>query len=68
MAMKRVLINSLGWTDSEKSGFKIYLSDLAAEYECHIEVLEGVDSNMDISVETDDERIVYMILEAGLCP
>lgn len=65
--MKRVLINSLGWSESEKDSFKSYLSDLAEEFDCHIEVIEGVDCRMDISVETDDDRIIYMIMEGGLC-
>jgi signal transduction histidine kinase len=66
MEMKKVLVNSTGWTDLEKESFKSYLCDMAEEYECHIEVLEGVDSNMDISVETDDESVVYMIIQEGL--
>jgi hypothetical protein len=66
MEMKKVLINSMGWTEVEKDSFKSYLCDMAEEYECHIEVIEGVDSKMDISVETDDERVVYMIMQEGL--
>jgi len=64
--MKKVLINSLGWTDDERRSFSSYLSDVASEYGCYIKVVSGVDSEVDIMVETDDERIVYMILEGGL--
>lgn len=64
--MKKVLINSLGWSEAEKASFKSYLSDLAEEFGCYIRVLEGVDSKIDMLVETDDESIVYMIVSQGL--
>tara|TARA_R100000951_G_scaffold81267_1_gene69006 strand:+ start:605 stop:802 length:198 start_codon:yes stop_codon:yes gene_type:complete len=64
--MKKVLVNSMGWTDLEKESFKSYLCDMAEEYECHIEVVEGSDQKMDICVETDDESVVYMIIQEGL--
>lgn len=66
MEMKKVLVNSTGWTDLEKESFKSSLCDMAEEYGCHIEVIEGVDSKMDICVETDNESVVYMIIQEGL--
>ena len=39
---------------------------LANDFECQIDVTWGVDSRMDIMVETDDERVVYLIMEEGL--
>tara|TARA_R110001592_G_scaffold345703_1_gene637729 strand:+ start:319 stop:516 length:198 start_codon:yes stop_codon:yes gene_type:complete len=64
--MRKVLINSLGWTDDERESFESYLKDLANDFECQIDVTWGVDSRMDIMVETDDERVVYLIMEEGL--
>lgn len=64
--MKRILVNSLGWTESERNSFKSYLSDLASEFNCCINVIDDIDSKEDMMVETDDESIVYMIMGQGL--